>query len=342
MEIGVYTFGDMFPGPDGKAPTPREKLRSTVKLAKLADEVGLDVFAVGEHHRLDMAISSPAVVLAAIAEQTRRIRLSSATTVLSTLDPVRVYEDFATLDLLSGGRAEILAGRGSFTEGFPLFGHDLHDYDRLFAEKLDLLLRLNRSERVTWEGTVRPPLREAEISPRAERPLPIWVGVGGTPPSAARAGALGLPMNIAILAGPQRFVPFAQIHRRAALQAGHDPATIPLAISSHGHLADDARKARDEHFDLYAPLMRKGLRNRFPGMEITREQYDHETGPRGAMFVGDAKEAVNKILWERELFGHQRILLQLDWGGMPEAKVARSIEILGTEVAPAVREALAV
>lgn len=336
MEIGVYTFGDILPDPrTGKAPTAREKMRDVVRMAKLADEVGLDVFAVGEHHRLDMVVSSPAVVLAAAAEATRRIKLSSATTLLNTLDPVRVYEDFATLDLLSDGRAELLVGRGSFVESFALFGYDLKDYDALFAEKLGLLLELNRSERVTWEGRFRPPLRDAEVAPRAQRPLPIWVGVGGTPPSAARAGHLGLPMNVAILAGPARFAPFAAIHRQAAAAAGH--GDVPIAISSHGHLADDAGAARDEHYALYAPLMRRGLRNRFPGMEVTREQYDHETGPRGAMFVGDAREAIEKIRWERSLFGHQRLLLQLDWGGLPYAKVARSIEILGTEVAPAVR-----
>ncbi|HUR68780.1 MAG TPA: LLM class flavin-dependent oxidoreductase [Candidatus Thermoplasmatota archaeon] len=339
MELGIYTFGDLFPHPvTGEAPTFRQKLRDVVRLAKVADEVGLDVFGVGEHHRLDMAISSPAVVLAAIAEATTRIKLSSATTVLSTLDPVRVYEDFATLDLLSEERAEILVGRGSFTENFPLFGYELSDYDALFDEKIDLLLKLRDEERVAWSGARRPSLQDAEISPRTTRPIPVWIGVGGTPQSAARAGFLGLPMNIAILGGPERFASFARIHRAAAKEAGHAPPA--LAISSHGHLADDSAAAKEEHWTLYSALMRKGLRNRFPPRPIPREYHDMEAGPHGAIFAGDAKDAIAKILWEHSLFGHQRTLLQLDWGSMPFEKVRRSIEILGTEVAPVVRKAL--
>lgn len=339
MELGVYTFGDMFPDPaTGKTPAPAEKLRDVVRWAKIADEVGLDVFAVGEHHRLDMAISSPPVVLAAIAQATRRIRLSSSTTLLNTLDPVRVYEDFATLDLLSGGRAELLVGRGSFTESFGLFGYRLEDYDALFAEKLALLQRLNAEERVTWEGRFRPPLREAEISPRASRPLPIWIGVGGTPQSFVRAGRLGLPLNLAILGGPGRFPPLIDLYRKAAAEAGHDPARLPVAISSHGYVAGDGDAAREEHFALYSRMMRQGLRNRFPPTEIPRDHYDHEAGPRGGIFAGDAREIVEKIRWERSIFGHRRTLLQLDFGGVPAAKVARGIEILGTEVLPALRK----
>lgn len=338
MEIGVYTFGDLFPDPvTGEARTARQKLRETVKLAQLAEEVGLDVFAVGEHHRLDMAISSPPVVLAAIAQATSRIRLSPATTLLNTLDPVRVFEDFATLDLLSDGRAELLVGRGSFVESFSLFGYDLKDYDDLFAEKLDLLLQLNRSERVTWHGHHRPSLHDAEIAPRPERPLPLWIGVGGTPQSAARAGYLGIPMNIAILGGPERFAPFVDIYRRAAAQGGHDPASLRLAVSSHGLLADDAGTAKDAYYARYADLSRKGLKNRFPPREVPREAFDHEAGPRGAIYAGDAKEAIEKIRWERRILGIDRLLLQMDWGGMPYSLVKRSIEILGTEVAPVVR-----
>ncbi len=339
MEIGVYTFGDLFPDPvTGETRTPRQKMRETVKLGKLADEVGLDVFAVGEHHRLDMVLSSPPVVLAAIAEATSRIKLSPVTTLLNTLDPVRVFEDFATLDLLSEGRAEILVGRGSFVESFDLFGYDMKDYDSLFAEKLDLLMELNKNERVTWEGHHRSSLRDAEIAPRPGRPLPIWVGVGGTPQSAARAGFLGLPMNIAILGGPERFVPMVQIYRRAAAQGGHDPAKLPLAVSSHGLLGDDAAQARDDFYARYAHLMRKGLKNRFRPMEVPREHFEIEAGPRGAIYAGDAKEAIAKIRWERETLGINRLLLQMDWGGMPYAKVVRAIEILGTEVAPVIRK----
>lgn len=341
MELGVYTFGDILPDPvTGEAKTPKQKMREIVKLAKLADEVGLDVFAVGEHHRLDMVVSSPPVVLAAIARETRRIKLSSATTLLNTLDPVRVYEDFATLDLLSDGRAEVIAGRGSFTESFDLFGYDIKDYDELFAEKLDLLLELNKSAVVTWEGQRRPSLHAAEIAPRAERPLPLWIGVGGTPQSAARAGYLGLPMNIAILGGPERFTSLVRYHRMGAAQGGHDPKALRLAVSSHGLLGDDPAQAKDDFAIRWAHVMRKGLRNRFPPRDVPRDDLDMEMGPRGAVYAGSAKEAIEKVLWERELLGIDRLLLQMDWGGMPYAKVARSIEILGTEVAPAVRAAI--
>lgn len=340
MELGIYTFGDHNPNPiTGEAVAPKDKLRQTIELAKLADELGLDVFAVGEHHRPDMAISSPAVVLAAAAEATERIRLSSATTVLNTLDPVRVYEDFATLDLLSGGRAEIIAGRGSFTENFDLFGYDMADYDALFAEHLDLLLQIDRSDRLTWKGRFRPALNEAEVSPRAQRPIPIWLGVGGTPQSFMRAGRLGLPLNIAILGGPARFAPLANLYRSAAAQAGHPGSGVRVAVSSHGHLGPDGDQAREEHWELYSRNMRKGLRNRFPGQEIPRNHYDSETGPHGGIFSGDAKETIAKIKWERDLLGIDRLLLQFDFGGVPFGHVKRSVELLGTEVLPEIRKA---
>lgn len=343
MELGIYTFGDHNPNPiTGEAVAPKEKLRQTIGLANLADELGLDVFAVGEHHRPDMAISSPAVVLAAAAEATERIRLSSATTVLNTLDPVRVYEDFATLDLLSGGRAEIIAGRGSFTENFDLFGYDMADYDALFAEHLDLLLKLNKSARITWSGRLRPALIDAEVAPRTEKPIPIWIGVGGTPQSFVRAGRLGLPLNIAILGGPERFAALADLYRSAAVQAGHSGASIRVAVSSHGHLADDGAKAREDHWELYSRNMRKGLKNRFKGQEIPRSYYDHEVGPRGGIFAGDAKDTIAKIKWERELLGIDRLLLQFDFGGVPFKDVKRSVEILGTEVLPEIRKAFPV
>ncbi|HVM45377.1 MAG TPA: LLM class flavin-dependent oxidoreductase, partial [Candidatus Thermoplasmatota archaeon] len=311
MEFGLYTFGDILPDPaTGKAPAPRERMREIVKLAKLADEVGLDVFAVGEHHRLDMVVSSPPVVLAAIAEATQRIKLSPATTLLNTLDPVRVFEDFATLDLLSEGRAELLVGRGSFVESFELFGYDMKDYDALFAEKLGLLMEINRNERVTWQGRFRPPLRDAEVSPRPERPLPLWIGVGGTPQSAVRAGSLGIPMNIAILGGPDRFAGFVDIYRRAGAQAGHDASKLRVAVSSHGLFGDDAKEAREDFYLRWGTVMRKGLRNRFPPRPFPREYFDMEAGPRGAFHVGTAEEAVERILWQREALGMDRILLQ--------------------------------
>ena len=339
MEIGIFSFGDLTPHPaTGQAPSPQERIGQLVELARLADDVGLDVVALGEHHRLDMVVSSPAVVLASIAQATKRVKLSSATTLLNTLDPVRVYEDFATLDLLSGGRAEILAGRGSFVESFALFGYDIKDYDALFDEKLRLLLEIARSERVTWSGRFRAPLREAEVAPRPERPLPIWIGVGGTPESAVRAGSLGLPMNLAILGGPERFVPFVELHRAAAERARHPrPA---LAVSSHGLIGDDPEAAREELAATWGGMMRKGLRNRFPPRHVPREYLDLEMGPRGAFFAGGVDDVVKKIVWQQKLFGLDRILLQFDWGGVPYEKARRSVELLGKEVAPAVRKAL--
>jgi len=336
VEIGLFSFGDVIPHPvTGQRVSHAERVRQLVRLGALAEEVGLDVFALGEHHRLDMVVSSPAVILSAVAARTERIRLSSATTLLNTLDPVRVYEDFATLDLVSGGRAEILAGRGSFTESWDLFGYDIRQYDALFAEKLDLFLKINANERVTWSGRFRPALEDAEVSPRAERPLPLWIGVGGTPQSAARAGALGLPMNIAILGGPERFPPFAAIHREAAAKAGKPRPK--LALSTHGLLADDAATARDAFADAWGGLMRNGLRNRFPPREVPREYLDHEMGPKGAFLAGNAEDAIEKLRFYHRLFANDRFLVQFDWAGEPWEKVKRAVEILGTEVAPAVR-----
>src|SRR5512143_859545 len=244
MEIGVFTFADVRRDPEsGEAITAEQRLRELLEEVELADEVGLDVFGVGEHHRPDFTVSTPAVVLAAAAARTKRIRLTSAVTVLSSDDPVRVFQEFSTVDLLSGGRAEIMVGRGSFVESFPLFGYDLRDYDALFAEKLELLLRLREDERVTWSGAHRPPLQGEGVYPRpVQSPLPVWVAVGGTPESAVRAGMLGLPMALAIIGGlPERFAPFAELHRRAGREAGHDPPA--LSINSHGFLADTVEEA---------------------------------------------------------------------------------------------------
>ncbi len=315
------------PGPDGDAPSARDVLARTVRLAKLADEVGLDVFAAGEHHRLDMALSSPAVLLAAVAAVTERIRLTSATTLIGTLDPVRVYEDFATLDLLSGGRAELILGRASFIESFNLFGRDLDDSDDLFLEGLELLQALNRDATVNWTGRFRSPLRHAEIAPRATRPLPLWIGVGGTPESAERAGRLGLPMTLAILGGPERFIPFANIHRTAALRAGHAPPA--LAIGGLGLLASDADEARALHQPLYVAQWRRGLRNRMAGFEVSQAQYDFETGPRGALYVGSPQEVAAKIRTQQKWFGHGRTLVSVDLPGATEPQLRRSVELLG-------------
>ena len=328
MEIGVYTFGDV-------RGAPQERLRNLLEEAEVADRVGLDVFGVGEHHRPDYAVPGPAVVLAAVAARTSRIRLTSAVTVLSSDDPVRVFEEFAELDLISGGRAEIMAGRGSFIESFPLFGYDLADYDGLFAEKLELLLAIRGDEPVTWQGAHRAPLENVVVHPRpVQRPLPVWIAVGGNPESAIRAGALGLPMALAIIGGqPERFVPFAELHRKAAEVAGHGrPA---LSINSHGYVGDP-----DEFFPAYADMMSAIGRERgWPPMQ--RPDFDALRTRRGALVVGSPGEVVEKILFQHEHFGHDRFLMQTSIGSMPHDEVLRSIELLGTEVAPAVRDALA-
>jgi probable LLM family oxidoreductase len=334
VEIGVYTFAELRGRID-----PAERMRDLMEEAALADEVGLEVFGVGEHHRPDFAVSAPAVVLAAAAVRTSRIRLTSAVTVLSSDDPVRVLEEFATVDLLSGGRAEIMAGRGSFIESFPLFGYDLADYDELFAEKLELLLALRGDEPVTWSGRHRAALEAMVAYPRpVQRPLPVWIAVGGNPESAALAGTLGLPMALAIIGGmPDRFVPFADIHRRAADAAGHERPS--LSINSHGYVAGTAEQAADDFFPAYAEMMTSIGRERgWPPMQ--RPDFDALRTRRGALVVGSVDEVVEKILFQHELFGHDRFLMQTSVGDLAHARVLRSIELLGTEVAPAVRAAL--
>jgi probable LLM family oxidoreductase len=335
VEIGVYTFAELRGDVD-----PERRMQELMEEADLADEVGLDVFGVGEHHRPDFAVSSPAVVLGAAAARTRRIRLTSAVTVLSSDDPVRVFQDFATVDLLSGGRAEIMVGRGSFIESFALFGYDLRDYDELFAEHLDLLLEIRDSVYVTWSGEHRAAIEGLGVFPRpVQDPLSIWVAVGGNPESAVRAGALGLPMALAIIGGqPERFVPFAELHRRAAMQAGHDPP--PLSINSHAYLADSAEQAAEEFFPSYAAMMNAiGLERGWT--EIRRQDFDALRTLRGALVVGSPEQVVEKILFQHDLFGHQRYLAQISVGDLPHERVLRAIELLGTEVAPAVREEVA-
>ena len=335
MELGLYTFAELTPDPaTGRAISPARRLRNLVEEATLADEVGLDVFGVGEHHRPDFAVSAPAVALAAAAERTMRIRLTSAVSVLSSDDPVRVFQQFSTLDLLSGGRAEIMAGRGSFIESFPLFGYDLADYDDLFAEKLGLLLRLREAEHATWAGRHRAPLDGIGVYPRpTQEPLPVWVAVGGNPASAARAGMLGLPMALAIIGGmPERFAPFAEIHRRAAREGGHE--TLPLSINSHGFIADTRQAASDASWPQFNAMFTQiGHERGWPPM--SRQDFDASTTLRGANVVGSPQEVVEKILFQHEIFGHQRFLLYLS--SLDHAKTMRAIELYGTEVAPAVR-----
>jgi probable LLM family oxidoreductase len=337
LELGLFTFGDFSIGSVGRNPSsPAERTRSIIEEAVLADQLGLDVFGVGEHHRADYIVSSPAVLLAAVAARTKRIRLSSAVTVLSSDDPVRVYQDFATLDHISGGRAEIMAGRGSFIESFPLFGYDLDDYDELFVEKLDLLLKVNSHETVTWTtGRFRPPIRKLGVYPRSvQDKLPIWVAVGGSPESVARVGQLGLPLALAIIGGnPDRFVPFAELYREVARKAGHG---TKLSINSHAYIAEDSQRAAEELYPVFTAMFEKVGRERgWP--PITRSQFDAARGPQGHLFAGSPQEVIDKIMWEYELFKHDRLLLQFAQGALPHAKVLKSIELFGTKVAPVIR-----
>ena len=337
MELGLYTFADVGPEID-----PSRRLRNLLKEAELADQLGLDVFGVGEHHRPDFAVSSPAVALAAVAARTERIRLTSAVTVLSSDDPVRVFQDFATLDLISDGRAEIMAGRGSFIESFPLFGYDLDDYDELFSEKLELLVKLRDAERVTWSGHHRPSLDDVGVYPRPlQDPLPVWIAVGGTPGSVARAGTLGLPLAVAIIGGePERFAPLVGIYREAAGRAGHDPARLPVGINSHTYVAETSRRAGDEYYPTYAAMMNRIGRERgWP--PIGRGQFEMGRSPRGALAVGSPEEVAEKILHQHEYFGHDRFMAQISIGTLPHEKAMRAIELFGTEVAPAVRQEIA-
>jgi probable LLM family oxidoreductase len=336
MEIGVYTFGEVSNA--GSPAAAEKRLRELIGEAELADQVGLDVFGVGEHHRPDFVVSAPAVVLAAAAARTERIRLTSAVSVLSSDDPVRVFQEFSTLDLLSGGRAEIMAGRGSFTESFPLFGYDLDDYHELFSEKLELLLELRDNERVSWSGKHRAGLENQAVYPRPlQDPLPVWIAVGGTPESVVRAGVLGLPLAIAIIGGlPERFAPLVELYRRAASEAGHDPAQLPVSINSHAYVAETSQRAADEFFPFYSTMMNRIGRERgWP--PLSREQYDAGRSPRGHLMVGSPEEVAEKILFQHELFGHQRFLAQMSIGPMQHERALRSIELLGTEVAPVVR-----
>ena len=342
MELGIYTFGELTPDPTtGEQLTPAERMRDLLEEIELADELGLEVFGVGEHHRPDYVVSSPAVVLGAAAVRTQNIRLTSAVNVISSDDPVRVFQQFATVDLLSNGRAEVMAGRGSFIESFPLFGYDLGDYDDLFAEKLELLLELTRAERVTWTGKHRAPLDGLAVYPRpVQNPLPVWVAVGGSPQSAVRAGMLGLPMALGIIGGmPERFAPFAELHRRAAEEAGH--GRLPLSINSHGYVAETSEQAAEDAYPPYALMMNKIGRER-GWRPMTRQDFDASRTLRGANFVGSPADVVKKILFQHEIFGHDRFLLQITVGAMPHDNVMRSIELFATDVAPAVKSTISV
>lgn len=308
---------------------------------KLADEVGLDVFALGEHHRPDYMISAPAVILGAAAAVTKKIKLSSAVTVLSSDDPVRVYQQFSTVDLISNGRTEIMAGRGSFIESFPLFGYNLKDYDTLFAEKIDLLLKLNEGERITWKGKLRPSIDNLGIYPRPlQEKLPIWIAIGGTPESIARAGMLGVPMALAIIGGmPDRFAPLVQYYRDNYNGAGHDPKDLQVGINSFTWVSDTSQQATKEFYPGYADVMTRIGRER-GWAPMTPEHYELMRSKQGSLLVGSPQEVIDKILYEHELFGHTRYMAQMGVGSLEHKQVMHAIELYGNVVAPAVRKAL--
>ncbi len=340
MELGTYTFAELTPDAAGHTISPAKRLENLLEEIELADQVGLDVAGVGEHHRPDFAVSAPAIVLAAAAARTKDIRLTSAVTVLSSHDPIRVIQDYATIDLISGGRAEIMAGRGSFIESFPLFGYSLEDYDELFAEKLELLVQARDEEIVTWQGRFRAPIDGRGVYPRpAQDQLPIWLAAGGNPGSAVRAGTLGLPLALAIIGGnPAQFGPFVDLYRRTAEANGH--GRLPVGINSHGFIADTSQAAAEEAFVPFKTMMdRIGRERGWPPM--SREQYDASRTLHGANLIGSPQEVTEKILHQHEVFDQDRFLIQFTVGTLPHEKVLRSIELFGTEVAPAVRAEVA-
>jgi len=337
MQIGIYTFGE-----NGPTVSPSQRLRNLVEEIVLADQTGLDFFGLGEHHRPDYAVSNPAVALAAAATQTSNIRLSSAVTVLSSDDPIRVFQQFSTLDNLTEGRAEIMVGRGAFVESFPLFGHELDDYDTLFAEKLQLLMTINEAEHFSWPGSKHlPAVQNRGVYPRpCQDKLPIWLAVGGTPQSAMRAGTLGLPLALGIIGGePVRFKPLFDLYREAAAKAGHDAAQLETSLNVHGFVGDTSQQARDIYSGPHNEIMtRLGAERGWP--PATRAQFDAMSGPTGALFVGGPDEMTDKILAHHEIFGFTRITIQMAIGHLDHKSLMKAIELLGSKVVPQVRKAL--
>ncbi len=342
MEFGLITFADMTPGAGpGNATNAHQRMKDLMEEIKLADELGLDVFGVGEHHRPDYAVSSPATVLAAAAVLTKKIKLASAVTVLSSDDPVRVFQQFATVDLLSDGRAEIMAGRGSFIESFPLFGQDLEHYNELFTEKLELLLKINSAEKISWNGRHRPSFTERGIYPRPLQPsLPLWLAAGGTPASAVRAAKLGLPLMLAIIGGqPQQFVPFIKLYRDTAKKEGADEKSLQIGINNHFYVSENSQDAGKEFYPYYSEMMgRIGRERGWP--PLSTDQYEYLRSPKGALMVGSVQQVVEKILFEFDLFGNTRFLAQASVGHVPHQLTMKSIELFGSKVVPQVKAAL--
>jgi len=339
MEIGIDSFASNMAS-DGKSIAGNRVQVIEDLLARIqhADKVGLDVFGIGEHHRKEFLDSAPAIILAAAAARTKRIRLTSAVTVLSAADPVRVFQNFATLDLVSQGRAEMVVGRGSFIESFPLFGLNIHDYDEMFAEKLNLLLTISKNEVVSWSGKFRPALKDQAIYPRPlQDPLPIWLGVGGTPASFARAGMLGLPLMIAIIGGEtHRFRPLVDLYRRAGKEAGHPPELLKVGLHSLGYVANTTQEAIDDYYPGYAEMFtRIGKERGWP--PVTRAGFDAQRGPTGAFLVGSPEEVAEKIIrHSNSLGGISRLTFQMDNAGLSHAKLLQAIELIGAKVAPLV------
>lgn len=345
MEIGLYSFAENTPDPlnGGHLQSPAERLKDLLEEIELADQVGLDFYGLGEHHRPDFVASAPVTILAAAAARTKNIRLSTAVTVLSSDDPIRVWQQFATLDLLSNGRAEIMAGRGSFIESFPLFGYDLDDYDDLFEEKLQELIEIRKGGKVNWPGSAHTkPIPGMEIFPKPiQDPLPLWVAVGGTPNSVARAAFFGLPLMVAIIGGrPRQFAPLVQLYRDTADKVGHPASLQRVGISSHGFVAETSQDALDTAFPAHqAAMSRIGKERGWP--PTTRAQFEAGASPDGAYFMGSPQQVIDKILMQYEWFRHDRFGLQLSVGTLPHAKVMKAIELFGTVVKPAVNKALA-
>ena len=341
MELGIGMFGDLHINSKGEVQSAQQRLKELIEEIKLMDEVGLDFFGIGEHHRPDYVVSTPEIVLAAASSVTKNIKLGSAVSVLSSSDPVRLYQSFATLDLLSGGRAELMVGRGSFTESFPLFGYNLAHYDELFEEKLNLLLQINNSPRVTWKGKFRAALDNQEVLPRAvDNHLPVWVAIGGTPESVLRAGRLGLPVIFAIIGGnPAHFKPLFDYYRKVYTHFEHDINTMQVGVHMHSLFGDNSQQTADEYYPHYAAQMdRIGQQRGWP--PYLKGQFDQGRSPQGHLVIGDASEAVDKILKLEEQFGLTRFSAHMDVGGPSHLSLMKSIEIFGTKIAPKVREAL--
>ena len=343
MELGVYTFGSLARDPEtGELATTAQATRNLLEMITVADEVGLDYFGIGEHHTEEMPASAAATILAAAASVTKNITLASAVTVLSTDDPVRVFQQFATVDALSNGRAEITAGRGSSIESFPLFGYSLNDYDKLYEEKLELLLAINANEKVTWSGTMRPALHNAEVVPRPDSgSLPIWLGTGGNPSSSVRAGLLGLPIAYGIIGGePHRFAPLTELYRNTARANGMAEADIKVSVGSPGYIGETGKAAREDFWPHWHNTMGViGQRRGFAAP--SRLSYERDAAGRGALFVGSPEEIAERIVSLHGSLGHMRHFLQMDFGDMPQKQLLRSIELLGTKVKPLVDETLA-